>query len=502
MSVPSVARKARTVPETSEARSHPLSQTSGTASFSEKGKRQTCSPVSWRSAVIVSGSVRKRTPSPTAGVDVGVPGAVHAGVPCCTSNAATWWPSTGKNARCPANAGGAVTTLSSGRFQDGTTGNRRRTDDFAAWAKPIAAASRERASALQDVVARGTSTPLIIASIHVWNPERALPEPATFERTAGPFVIHQTIIVLDFGSQYTQLIARRLRELSVYSEIWPPNTPPEKIRDRKPVGIILSGGPKSVSDPGAPVCDPSVFDLGVPVLGICYGMQLMAHRLGGTVAAASHREFGHATVRVAAHGAPGVLFADVPEEIRVWASHGDFVAAPPPEFSIVATSANAPVAAMANPDRGLYALLFHPEVVHTESGLEIIRNFAFKVCGCTGDWTMKSFVQESVARIHEKVGSGRVVCGLSGGVDSTVAALLMHKAIGDHLTCIFVDNGVLRLDEAAQIRKRFERMHLPLVFVDASDLFLDRLACVIDPEQKRKIIGSTFIDVFEVEAHK
>jgi len=315
-------------------------------------------------------------------------------------------------------------------------------------------------------------------------------------------VIHQTIIVLDFGSQYTQLIARRLRELSVYSEIWPPNTPPERILERKPVGIILSGGPKSVSDPGAPVCDPSVFDLGVPVLGICYGMQLMAHRLGGTVAPASHREFGHATVRVSAHGAPGVLFADVPEEIRVWASHGDFVAAPPPAFSIVATSANAPVAAMADPDRGLYALLFHPEVVHTESGLEIIRNFAFKVCGCTGDWTMSSFVQESVARIREKVSDGRVVCGLSGGVDSTVAALLIHKAIGDHLTCIFVDNGVLRLDEAGQIRKRFERLNLPLLFADASDLFLDRLAGVIDPETKRKIIGNTFIDVFEGEAHK
>jgi GMP synthase (glutamine-hydrolysing) len=315
-------------------------------------------------------------------------------------------------------------------------------------------------------------------------------------------VSHQTIIVLDFGSQYTQLIARRLRELSVYSEIWPPSTSLDKLRARKPVGVILSGGPKSVSDPGAPVCDAGVFELGVPVLGICYGMQLMAHRLGGTVAPASHREFGHATVRVAAQGASAVLFADVPEEIRVWASHGDFVAAPPPDFSIVATSANAPVAAMAQPDRGLYALLFHPEVVHTESGLEIIRNFAFKVCGCTGDWTMKSFVDESVARIRAQVAEGRVVCGLSGGVDSTVAAMLIHKAIGDRLTCIFVDNGVLRLDEASQIRKRFERLHLPLVFADASTMFLDRLAGVIDPETKRKIIGNTFIDVFEVEAHK
>ena len=220
---------------------------------------------------------------------------------------------------------------------------------------------------------------------------------------------HQTIIVLDFGSQYTQLIARRLRELSVYSEIWSPTTPLEKIQARRPAGVILSGGPKSVSDPGAPVCDPGVFELGVPVLGICYGMQLMAHRLGGTVAPASHREFGHATVRVASEGAPAVLFSDVPEEIRVWASHGDFVAAAPPGFTVAATSANAPVAAMAHPERSLYALLFHPEVVHTESGLEIIRNFAFRVCGCSGDWTMKSFVEESVARIREQVGDGRVV---------------------------------------------------------------------------------------------
>ncbi|MEQ1729308.1 MAG: glutamine-hydrolyzing GMP synthase, partial [Vicinamibacterales bacterium] len=313
---------------------------------------------------------------------------------------------------------------------------------------------------------------------------------------------HQTIIVLDFGSQYTQLIARRLRELSVYSEIWPPTTPVETIRNRKPAGIILSGGPKSVSDPGAPVCDEAVFELGVPVLGICYGMQLMAHRLGGTVAPAAHREFGTATVRVAEQSTAAVLFQDVPEEIKVWASHGDYVAAPPPGFVVAATSANAPVAAMADPNRRLYALLFHPEVVHTESGLDIIRNFAFRVCGCTGDWTMSKFVDESVTRIREQVGDGRVVCGLSGGVDSTVAALLIHKAIGDRLTCIFVDNGVLRHDEANQIRKRFERLHLPLVFVDAADMFLDRLADVIDPETKRKIIGNTFIDVFEVEAHK
>jgi GMP synthase (glutamine-hydrolysing) len=310
-------------------------------------------------------------------------------------------------------------------------------------------------------------------------------------------VSHQTIIVLDFGSQYTQLIARRLRELSVYSEIWPPDTPAEKIRARKPAGIILSGGPKSVRDPGAPKCDPAVFSLGSPVLGICYGMQLMADSLGGRVEPAPQREFGHAAVKIAL-AAP--LFAGVPEEIRVWASHGDFVAAVPAGFEVAATSANAPIAAMSNPARELFALLFHPEVVHTERGLEILRNFAFGVCGCTGDWTMASFVDEATAKIRTQVGGGRVVCGLSGGVDSTVAAMIIHRAVGDQLTCIFVDNGVLRQDEAGQIRRRFERLHLPLVFADASELFLTRLAGVTDPEQKRKIIGGTFIDVFEKEA--
>jgi GMP synthase (glutamine-hydrolysing) len=310
-------------------------------------------------------------------------------------------------------------------------------------------------------------------------------------------VTHQTIVVLDFGSQFTQLIARRLRELSVYSEILPFDTSPDEIKRRNPVGIILSGGPKSVSEDGAPRCHPSVLDSGVPVLGICYGMQLMTDLLGGEVAPAPHREFGLATIQIQPN-AP--LFATVPPELRVWASHGDFVAAAPRGFNVTATSANAPVAAMAAPDRQLYALLFHPEVAHTDRGTDILRNFAFDVCGCRGDWTMASFVDEAIGRIRAQVGQGRVVCGLSGGVDSTVAAVLIHRAIGERLTCIFVDNGVMRLDEAKQIRQRFERLGLPLVFADASRLFLDRLAGVTDPEQKRKIIGATFIDVFEEES--
>jgi GMP synthase (glutamine-hydrolysing) len=312
-------------------------------------------------------------------------------------------------------------------------------------------------------------------------------------------VTHQTIIVLDFGSQYTQLIARRLRELAVFSEILPPTTTAEEIRRRAPVGIIFSGGPKSVSEPGAPGVDPAIFEIGTPTLGICYGMQLLTDRLGGAVERAPHREYGLATVSFAT-SAP--LFAGLPGEARVWASHGDFVARAPEGFEIVATSPNAPVAAIQHPGRKLYGLLFHPEVAHTEHGTDILRNFAFGVCGCRGDWTMASFVEESIARIRQQVGEGRVVCGLSGGVDSTVAAVLLHRAIGDRLTCIFVDNGLLRLNEAEQVRTRFTRLGLPLEFVDASDLFLDRLDGVSDPERKRKIIGATFIDVFERRANE
>ena len=313
---------------------------------------------------------------------------------------------------------------------------------------------------------------------------------------------HQTIVVLDFGSQYTQLIARRLRELSVYSEILPFDTPSARLREKEPVGVILSGGPSSVSDPGAPRCDSGLFDLGVPVLGICYGMQLMTQELGGEVRRSGHREFGHALVRVAAATDAGpMLFTGVPPELRVWASHGDDVAAVPPGFAVAATSTTAPIVAMESPRRGLYGLLFHPEVAHTEHGLAILRRFAYEVCGCTGDWTIASFIEEATGRIRAQVGEGRVVCGLSGGVDSTVAAMLIHRAIGDRLTCIFVDNGLLRYEEAQQIRTRFrEKLKLPLDFVDASDLFLDRLADVVDPEEKRKIIGATFIDVFERRA--
>jgi GMP synthase (glutamine-hydrolysing) len=255
-----------------------------------------------------------------------------------------------------------------------------------------------------------------------------------------------------------------------------------------------------VSEPDAPKCDPGVLQLGLPTLGICYGMQLMTDMLGGQVASSPHREFGFAAVTVPAETA-GRLFRALPGDLRVWASHGDFVAAPPPGFAVVATSANAPVAAMEAPERGYYALLFHPEVAHTERGKEILRNFAFDVCGCTGDWTIASFIDESIGRIRQQVGDGRVVCGLSGGVDSTVAATLLHHAIGDHLQCIFVDNGLLRLNEAAQIVERYKKLQLPVHFVDASEVFLSRLSSVVDPEQKRKIIGSAFIDVFEEEAH-
>ena len=309
---------------------------------------------------------------------------------------------------------------------------------------------------------------------------------------------HQTLLVLDFGSQYTQLIARRLRELKIYTEVLPFHTPVSELSARRPAGVILSGGPSSVRDADAPRCEDGVFTLGVPVLGICYGMQLMADMLGGSVEPAPEREFGHAAVTVESDSP---LFESLPGDIRVWASHGDLVARTPPGFRVVGTSTNAPVVAMEDATRHFYALLFHPEVAHTERGGDILGHFARTVCGCTGDWTMASFLDDATTRINAQVGDGRVVCGLSGGVDSTVAALLIRRAIGDRLTCIFVDNGLLRLNEAAQIRNRYAtQLELHVVFEDAGERFLAGLAGVLDPEQKRKIIGATFIDVFETVA--
>jgi len=310
---------------------------------------------------------------------------------------------------------------------------------------------------------------------------------------------HQTILVLDFGSQFTQLIARRLRELSVYCEILPFNTPVATLKAKKPIGLILSGGPSSVDEDGAPHCDRAVLDIGVPTLGVCYGMQLMTHMLGGKLARSGHREFGHALVRRET-AIESRMLKGMPDEMKVWASHGDFVAAAPPGFAVAATSTNAPVAVMEAPERGYYALLFHPEVAHTDRGKELLRNFAFDVCGCTGDWTIASFIDEATMRIKAQIGDGRVVCGLSGGVDSTVAASLIHRAIGDRLQCIFVDNGLLRLNEAQQVVERYKKLKLPVHHVDASAAFLDRLAGVTDPEKKRKIIGRTFIDVFNDKA--
>ncbi|HSB60323.1 MAG TPA: glutamine-hydrolyzing GMP synthase [Vicinamibacteria bacterium] len=308
----------------------------------------------------------------------------------------------------------------------------------------------------------------------------------------------ETILILDFGSQYTQLIARRLRELSVYSEILPPHTGRAALAARKPKGIVLSGGPDSVHDKGAPRCDRALFDLGVPVLGVCYGMQLMSHLLGGEVRRADRREYGPAQLEPK----DGLLLRGLAPSTRVWMSHGDSILQPPDGFSVVGSSGSNAVAAIEARDRRLFGLLFHPEVVHTVEGAAVLANF-LDVCGCRRDWNAASFVEDAVGRIRETVGSGRVICALSGGVDSAVAAVLVHRAIGDRLTCVFVDNGLLRKDEAAQVRKRFaERLRLRVVFVDASKRFLSRLKGVADPERKRKIIGREFIAVFEASTRK
>ncbi|HEY5452188.1 MAG TPA: glutamine-hydrolyzing GMP synthase, partial [Polyangia bacterium] len=311
------------------------------------------------------------------------------------------------------------------------------------------------------------------------------------------------ILILDFGGQYTQLIARRVREQKVYSEIHPFNIPLAKIRELAPRGIILSGGPASCYAPDAPKISSEVYDLGVPILGICYGTQLTALTFGGKVIPAERREYGRATVRVKNAGDLFHGFA-AGEEIPVWMSHGDRVESLPAGFDIVGESANCPAAAVAAPARKFWGVQFHPEVAHTPRGGEILANFLFRICGCEPSWTMAGFVSEAVAGITAKVGThGRAVCGLSGGVDSSVAAALVLKAMGPRLTCIFVDTGLQRANEAAQVESLFrDAFKADLRVVDASERFLGKLAGVKDPEQKRKIIGREFIAVFEEEAKK
>ncbi len=310
------------------------------------------------------------------------------------------------------------------------------------------------------------------------------------------------VLILDYGSQFTQLIARRVREAHVYCEIHPGTRPLEWVRAWKPKGIILSGGPNSVYDEGAPLAEAGLLDLGLPVLGLCYGMQLMAQLVGGTVQRADRREYGRASVAVLG----GRLFRgfDRGEEITVWMSHGDHVAEPPAGFVLTGASPNSPVAAMEHQTRPLFAVQFHPEVAHTPRGRELIATFLFEICGCTPDWTAGHFIEGEVARIREQVGpSARVICGLSGGVDSSVAAALVHRAVGDRLTCIFVDHGLLRLHEREQVERTFRRhLGIDLRVVDASERFLAKLAAVADPEQKRRVIGHEFIEVFAAEAAK
>ncbi|MEK6673184.1 MAG: glutamine-hydrolyzing GMP synthase [Nitrospirota bacterium] len=306
------------------------------------------------------------------------------------------------------------------------------------------------------------------------------------------------ILVLDFGSQYTQLIARRVREAKVYSEIFPFNAPLAKIKSFNPKGIILSGGPSSVYDEGAPLPDPAIFSLGIPVLGICYGMQLMAHCLGGSVARAMKREYGRAELIV--DDDSDILWG-LSTRSTVWMSHGDRIERLPDGFKVIGHTNNSPVASMADRSKGFFALQFHPEVMHTVEGLRILNNFVFNICDCRPTWEMASFIEWSVNHIKSQVGDKRVVCALSGGVDSSVVALLVHRALGDNLTCIFVDNGLLRKGENEKVKKTFqEHFHIKLACVDAEKRFLEKLKGVADPEKKRKIIGNEFIAVFEEEA--
>jgi len=319
------------------------------------------------------------------------------------------------------------------------------------------------------------------------------------DRLAG----HDKILIVDFGSQVTQLIARRVREEKVYCEIVPFQKADEAFRALRPRGVILSGGPSSVLDQGAPLAPAAIYDAGVPILGICYGEQAMAAQLGGVVEAGHHREFGRAEVLVT-EDTP--LFEGVwrkGERYPVWMSHGDRVTRLPDGFRVVGTSANAPIAMIADERRKFYATQFHLEVVHTPHGAALLRNFVRKIAGCKGDWTMRAFKEEAIEKIRAQVGKGRVICGLSGGVDSAVAAVLIHEAIGEQLTCVFVDHGLLRLAEGEKVVALFrDSYNIPLVHVQAEALFLDALAGVADPEAKRKTIGRLFIDVFDAEAKK
>ncbi|HEX9973544.1 MAG TPA: glutamine-hydrolyzing GMP synthase, partial [bacterium] len=313
--------------------------------------------------------------------------------------------------------------------------------------------------------------------------------------------LHQELIlILDFGSQYTQLIARRVREQGVYSEIKPFNFPLEKIDALAPKGIILSGGPASVYQPDAPLIGKEIFDLNIPILGICYGLQLISHLLGGKVTKADHREYGHATLDVSDTDS---LLENIAPKSRVWMSHGDRVEKLPDDFSVLAQTINSPYGIIRHRNKKIYGLQFHPEVAHTEQGTKVIRNFIYKIADCHGLWTPKSFIKDSVQNIQQQVGSEKVICALSGGVDSSVAAALVNEAVGSQLTCVFVNNGLLRYQEAEQVQDIFENQaKFNFRYVDASQNFLTRLKNVIDPEQKRKIIGDEFIKTFEAVARE
>ena len=308
------------------------------------------------------------------------------------------------------------------------------------------------------------------------------------------------IVVLDFGGQYAQLIARRIREARVYSELIPYDTPVEEILAREPKGIILSGGPNSVYGERAPQVDERLFDLGVPSLGICYGMQLMALSLGGKVGATQIREYGRSDLRIKEHG---LLFAGTPDEQVAWTSHGDAVFAPPEGFTVTAETSSVPIIAFEEPEKGFFGVQFHPEVRHTEYGMEMLKNFLFEVCGCAPNWTPVNIITDAVEKIREQVGDAKAICGLSGGVDSATAAMLVHRAIGDNLTCVFVDHGLLRQNEAEQVVEAFgKNSDVSLVHVEAQERFLNKLSGVTDPEAKRKLIGEEFIRTFEEEAGK